>query len=91
MSNTNFSTDGSAGFHESRRTTNAEHALGTVRKTNGNRVWIYVQAGEAVATGTCSVSGSYALTDLAGNYTADVAFANGEYGWARQTADNIGA
>jgi len=37
-----------------------------------------------VATGTCTVTGSN-LTDAAGTYTADTAFASGEYGWVRLT------
>lgn len=65
--------------------TTADHALGTVVFGNSNTIWIYVQASGAVATGTCTVDGSYQLTDAAGNYTADVAFADNEYGWVRDT------
>ena len=71
-------------------TTTAEHALGTVAFGNANTAWIYVQASGAVATGTCTVDGSFQCTDAAGNHTADVAFADNEYGWVRQTAVAVG-
>lgn len=62
-----------------------QHTLGTVAHGNANTIWIYVQANGAVATGTCTVDGSFQLTDAAGNYTADVAFADNEFGWVRDT------
>ena len=64
----------------------AEHRLGTVVFGPDNTIWVYVQANGTVATGTCTVDGSFQLTDAAGNHTADVAFADNEYGWVRQTA-----
>lgn len=74
------------GAQAARRTTNREFKLGTVQLDDSNQTWVYVQASEAVATGTCTVSAAFALTDAAGNYTADTAFASGEYGWVRKTA-----
>lgn len=73
------------GANFTRRTTTKEFKLGTPQLDDDNRTWVYVQASEAVATGTCTVSGAFALTDAAGNYTADVAFVSGEYGWVRKT------
>lgn len=73
------------GAQAARRTTNREFKLGTVQLDDSNQTWVYVQASEAVATGTCTVSAAFALTDAAGNYTADAAFASGEYGWVRKT------
>lgn len=73
------------GAQAARRTTNREFKLGTVQLDDSNQTWVYVQASEAVATGTCTVSAAFALTDAAGNYTADTAFASGEYGWVRKT------
>ena len=73
------------GAQAARRTTNREFKLGTVQLDDSNQTWVYVQASEAVATGTCTVSAAFALTDAAGNYTADTAFAAGEYGWVRKT------
>ena len=32
---------------------------------------------------------AFALTDTAGSYTADVAFASGEYGWVRKTTSPL--
>ena len=74
-----------AGANFARRTTTKEFKLGTPQLDDDNRTWVYVQASEAVATGTCTVSGAFALTDAAGSYTADVVFASGEYGWVRKT------
>ena len=74
------------GAQAARRTTNREFKLGTVQLDDSNQTWVYVQASESVATGTCTVSAAFALTDAAGNYTADTAFASGEYGWVRKTA-----
>ena len=78
-----------AGANPSRRTTTREFKLGTSQMDDDNRTWVYVQATEAVAIGTCTVSGTFGLTDIAGNYTADVAFVNGEYGWVRKTTSPL--
>ena len=77
------------GAAAARRTTTREFKLGTVQVDDSNQTWVYVQASEAVATGTCTVSGAFALTDAAGNYTADVAFVSGEYGWVRKTTSPL--
>ena len=76
---------GLAGASEARRTTNAEFKIGTPALDTDNRTWVYVKASGAVATGTCTVSGAFVVTDAAGTYTADTAFADGEYGWVRKT------
>ena len=78
-----------AGVNFARRTTTKEYTLGTPQLDDSNRTWVYVQASEAVATGTCTVSGAFALTDAAGSHTADVAFASGEYGWVRKTTSPL--
>lgn len=78
-----------AGANFARRTTTKEYTLGTPQLDDSNRTWVYVQAGENVATGTCTVSAAFALTDAAGNYTADVAFVSGEYGWVRKTTSPL--
>ena len=78
-----------AGVNFARRTTTKEYTLGTPQLDDSNRTWVYVQASETVATGTCTVSGAFALTDAAGSYTADVAFASGEYGWVRKTTSPL--
>ena len=77
------------GAQAARRTTNREFKLGTVQLDDSNQTWVYVQASEAVAIGTCTVSAAFALTDAAGNYTADAAFASGEYGWVRKTTSPL--
>lgn len=78
-----------AGVNFARRTTTKEYTLGTPQLDDSNRTWVYVQASEAVATGTCTVSAAFALTDTAGSYTADTAFASGEYGWVRKTTSPL--
>ena len=77
------------GAQAARRTSNREFKLGTVQLDDSNQTWVYVQASEAVATGTCTVSAAFVLTDAAGNYTADAAFASGEYGWVRKTTSPL--
>ena len=77
------------GAAAARRTTDREFKLGTAQLDDSNQTWVYVQASEAVATGTCTVSAAFALTDAAGNYTADTAFASGEYGWVRKTTSPL--
>lgn len=72
-----------------RRTTENDVGLdlGTLINANDGFQYIYVLASEAVAIGTCTVNlTTFALTDAAGDFTADVAFLSGEYGWVRRTA-----
>ena len=75
------------GFDE-RNTDNARGIeLGTLVNANDGREYIFVLASEAIAVGTCTVDlNTFALTDAAGDFTADVAFASGEYGWVKRTA-----
>lgn len=72
-----------------RRTTSPEFKTGTSALDDSNRTWVYAKAAEAVATGTCTLSGTFTLTDAAGSYTADTAFASGEYGWVRKTTSPL--
>ena len=68
------------------RETSPDHNLGDVALASDDSIYVYCQASEAV-TGTCTLNTTtYALTDAAGNHTADVAFAANDYGWVRQTA-----
>lgn len=47
------------GATTARRTTTREFKLGgTVQLDDSNQTWVYGQASEAVATGTCTVSGT---------------------------------
>lgn len=92
MATTDFCIEPAAGVNFNRRTTAKEFQLGTVRRGTNNTAWIYVQASEVVATGTCTVNTTtFALTDTAGIYTADTAFASGDYGWVRKTEQDITA
>ena len=88
MATTDFCTTPTAGSNFNRRTTTKEIGLGTVVHGTVNTIWIYVLASEVVATGTCTVTGT-TLTDAAGNFTADTAFASGEYGWVRRTTVTV--
>jgi len=84
-----FTSTPKIGVNFARRTLVAEHGLGTPVLGNQNDTWVYVKATEAVATGTCTVDASFNLTDAAGNYTADTAFAINEYGWVRKTTSPL--
>jgi len=72
---------------DERNTDNARGIeLGTLVNANDGAAYVFVLASEAV-TGTCTVDlNTFALTDAAGDFTADVAFASGEYGWVKRTA-----
>ena len=89
MANSTFGVLGFITPQFAQRDTAAVMTLGTPQIGALNDTWVYVQASEAVATGTCTVSAAFALTDTAGNYTADTAFASGEYGWVRKTTSPL--
>lgn len=75
-----------AGFSDSLRTAEPLVALGTVVLGDADTIWLYGQASETVAVGTCTISDTtFLITDAAGLHTADVAFAANDYGWVRQT------
>jgi hypothetical protein len=89
MANSTFGVLGFVTPQFAQRDTEAVMTLGTPQIGALNDTWVYVQASEAVATGTCTVSAAFALTDTAGSYTADTAFASGEYGWVRKTTSPL--
>lgn len=89
MANSTFGVLGFVTPQFAQRDTAAVMALGTPQIGALNDTWVYVQASEAVATGTCTVSAAFALTDSAGTYTADTAFASGDYGWVRKTTSPL--
>lgn len=84
-----YQVSGVLGADFAERTTSPKFAVGTPALGNLNDTWVYVKATENVATGTCTVDGSFNLTDAAGNYTADVAFVSGEYGFVRKTTSPL--
>ena len=87
MAVTDFAIDGCIAADLHGRRTKADFQLGTTTKGTNNTIWIYGLASETVATGSCTVNPTtFAITDAAGTYTADVAFTSGQYGWVRQTA-----
>ena len=79
------------GANPSRRTTTAEFKLGTTQLDDSNRTWVYVVADLVVAAAAAPVmSATWHLTAAtAGAYTADTAFASGEYGWVRKTTSPL--
>jgi hypothetical protein len=89
MAVTDYSIAGAAGANFNRRTTEKEYQLGITARGTNNTAWVYVQANGTVATGTCTVDSAFQLTDAAGDYTADTAFADDEYGWVRLTALDV--
>lgn len=79
------------GAQFARRTTTKEFTLGTAQIDDSNRTWVYVISNVVVnAAQAPVVSGAFALTAATGgNYTADNAFAVGEYGWVRKTTSPL--
>ena len=79
------------GANTDRRTAFPEFAVGTPTLARDNRTYVYVgPAANAIAAGAaCTVTGAFAVNNTAGNYTADTAFATGEYGWVRKTASPL--
>lgn len=75
------------GANPSRRTPAREFVLGTAALDDQNRTWVYVQADVAVGAAAVPVlSATFHLTAAtAGAYTADTAFAIGDFGWVRKT------
>jgi hypothetical protein len=63
--------------------------LGTPQIGIANDTFVYVLASGSIATGTCTVDAAFTVTDTAGSYTADTAFASGEYGWVRKTTSPL--
>ena len=79
------------GGNPSRRTTSPEFKVGTATIDDSNRTFVYVgpAANTIAAAATCTVTGAFAVNNTAGTYTADTAFATGEYGWVRKTASPL--
>ena len=80
-----------AGAQANRRTSTPEFKVGTTNLDDSNRTFVYVgPATNAIAAAaTCTVTGAFAVTAAAGPYTADTAFAAGDYGWVRKTASPL--
>lgn len=79
------------GANPTRRTTTKEFTLGTTQLDDQNRTWVYVISNVNVNAAQAPVmSAAFALTAAtAGAYTADTAFAIGEYGWVRKTTSPL--
>ena len=76
------------GANTDRRTTTKEFVVGTPLLAADNKTYVYVgpSTNAITAAATCTVTGAFVVNNAAGNYTADTAFASGEYGWVRKTA-----
>lgn len=79
------------GATPSSRTSSPEFKVGTTQLDDANRTWVYVgPAANAIsAAATCTVTGTFAVNNTAGSYTADTAFATGNYGWVRKTTSPL--
>ena len=79
------------GANATRRTTTPEFKVGTTQLDDSNRTFVYVgPATNAInAAATCTVTGAFVVNNTAGTYTADAAFATGDYGWVRKTASPL--
>ena len=80
-----------AGANTARRTTTADYTVGTPILARGNQTFVYVgpSTNAITAAATCTVTGAFIVNNTAGNYTADDAFATGEYGWVRKTTSPL--
>ena len=79
------------GANPSRRTATPEFKVGTSSIDDSNRTWVYVgPAANAInAAAPCTVTGAFVVNSTAGSYTADTAFAAGDYGWVRKTTSPL--
>lgn len=79
------------GANTDRRTATPEFAVGTPAITAGNKTYVYVgPAANAIAdAATCTVTGAFVVNNTAGAYTADKAFAAGDYGWVTKTTSPL--
>ena len=79
------------GANATRRTTTPEFKVGTTQLDDSNRTFVYVgPATNAInAAATCTVTGAFVVNNTAGTYTADAAFATGDYGWVRKTTSPL--
>lgn len=79
------------GANTDRRTASPEFAVGTPIMARDNRTYVYVgPATNAIAAAAaCTVTGAFVVNNTAGNYTADTAFATGDYGWVRKTTSPL--
>lgn len=80
-----------AGATPSRRTQTPEFKPGHAALDDQNRTWVYVgpATNTIAAAATCTVTGTFVVNNTAGNYTADTAFATGDYGWVRKTTSPL--
>jgi hypothetical protein len=79
------------GANPSRRSLSREFLPGTATLDDQNRTWVYVgpSTNAITAAATCTVTGVFVVNNTAGSYTADTAFATGEYGWVRKTTSPL--
>lgn len=79
------------GANTDRRTQSPEYTIGMSALDNQNRTWVYCVADVAVAAAQAPVlSATFHLTAATtGSYTADTAFAVGDYGWVRKTTSPL--
>ena len=86
-----FATSPLVGASFNRRTTTPEFAVGTAALGPSNRTYVYVgpSTNAITAAATCTVTAAFVVNNTAGTYTADAAFATGDYGWVRKTASPL--
>lgn len=79
------------GANTDRRTQAKEFTTGMSTLDNQNRTWVYTgpAAAPVAAAATCTLNADFTLGAAAGNYTADTAFATGDFGWVRKTASPL--
>ena len=80
-----------AGASLTRRTITPDFTVGTPQLDNLNRTHVYVgPATNAIAAAAaCTVTAAFVVNATAGLYTADTAFAAGDYGFVRKTTSPL--
>lgn len=80
-----------AGAQANHRTSTPKFKVGTTNLDDSNRTFVYVgpAANAITAAAKCTVTDAFAVNNTTGDYTADAAFAAGEYGWVRKTTSPL--
>jgi hypothetical protein len=76
------------GANTTHRTTYKEHALGVTEFANANQLIGYGQAAGSISAGPCEFDPNSGVISSGAGWYADAAFASGEYGWVRQSAED---
>jgi hypothetical protein len=72
------------GADTARRTDIKEFVLGSSELGEGNKLMVYGRAAAAVPAGACTINLTTGVIATGTGYSAEIAFAAGEYGWVHK-------